>query len=53
MRIIKNRSLPLVVIVVRDEMVATVGKGDSVVAMEELVEIVTVVLGDSVGTIPE
>ena len=47
----KNRSLPLVV-VVRDEMVATVGKGGSVVAIDELVDIV-VVEGDSVGAIPE
>ena len=51
MRIIKNRSLPLVV-VVRDEVVSLVGKGGSVVAMDELVDIM-VVEGDSVGAIPE
>ena len=43
------RSLPLVVVM--DEMVALVGKGGSVVAMDELIDIVVVV--DSVGTIPE
>ena len=47
-----NRSLPLVV--VRDEVVAIVGKTwGSVIVVDELVDIVTVVLGDSVGAIPE
>ena len=52
MHIIKNRSLPL--LVAMDEVVAIVGKTwDSVVLMDELVNIVTVVEGDSVGAIPE
>ena len=36
-----------------DEGVALVGEGGSVVVMDELVDIVTVVVGESVGTIPE
>ena len=50
MHIIKNRSLPLVVVM--DEVGTLVGKGGSVVAMNELVDIM-VVEGDSVGAIPE